>query len=177
MFKRLVIKALLVGFFLWGPLGLMGRPAPALAGEMVVAGFLEKVSIDKAGLIFKAKLDTGARHSSLNADDIRVFKRKGARWVSFKVTDSTGKTLLLEKEAVRVAEVKLRNETFQARPVVLLPICIGPIEKIVEVNLVDRSFFNYQVLVGRSFLAGTVLVDAGAKYLHNPKACREGDAP
>jgi len=174
--KKFILSLMVAFVFGWFP-GQPGTPLPAGADEQIVAGFLEKVSIGKDALLFKAKLDTGAKNSSMNADDIRTFKRNGVSYVSFAVTDTNGKTLHLERKAHRVAEVKMRDESLQARPVVRLPICLGSIRKEVEVNLVDRSFFNYQVLIGRSFLAGAVLVDAGAKYLHDPKTCRQGGAP
>jgi len=164
----LLITALLI---------VVGEPAGtfqmAVAGDKVVAGYIEKVTLGQKVLVFKAKLDTGARHSSLNATDIQMFERKGVSWVRFIVTDSKGKTMRMEKKAFRVAGIKTRDETLQERPVIMLLICLGPVQKEVEVNLVDRSFFNYQVLIGRSFLKGSFLVDSGAKFLNKLNACTE----
>jgi hypothetical protein len=56
--------------------------APGLAAEPgILAGYLENVQIMPSALELKAKLDTGADHSSLNASEIRIFNRDGKRWV------------------------------------------------------------------------------------------------
>ncbi|NNC68558.1 MAG: hypothetical protein HKN83_11055, partial [Gammaproteobacteria bacterium] len=47
----------------------------------VIAGWVEKVRIDNQDFDVKAKLDTGARTSSINARNIQSFKINGARWV------------------------------------------------------------------------------------------------
>jgi hypothetical protein len=53
--------------------------------------------------------------------------------------------------------------------VIVLGVCLSNVYKEVEVNLVDRANFNYPMLVGRSFLAGSFVVDSGEKYLTTPK--------
>jgi hypothetical protein len=40
--------------------------------------------------------------------------------------------------------------------------------KEVEVNLEDRSKFNYQLLIGRSYLKNSFLVDASATFTLKP---------
>ena len=44
---------------------------------------------------------------------------------------------------------------------VRLGICIGRVLKYTEVNLVDRSGFDYPLLIGRSFLTDDFLIDPG----------------
>jgi hypothetical protein len=44
--------------------------------------------------------------------------------------------------------------------------------KEVEVNLEDRRKFNYQILIGRSFLKKSFLVDASATFTLQP-SCQE----
>jgi hypothetical protein len=45
---------------------------------------------------------------------------------------------------------------------------LGDFYREAEVNLVDRSGFNYQMLIGRSFLAGNLIVDPSIKYTTKP---------
>ncbi len=59
------------------------------------------------------------------------------------------------------------------RKVIRLGICVGAVYRKVEVSLQDRSGFNNQLLIGRSFLAGRVLVDAGAEELVEPSCERQ----
>jgi len=46
----------------------------------------------------------------------------------------------------------------------MLGICLGSVYKEVEVNLVDRSNFNYQLLIGRNYLANSFLVDPSLTF-------------
>jgi hypothetical protein len=62
----------------------------------------------------------------------------------------------------------------QERPVVRLGICLGRAYRLAEVNLVDRSGFDYRLLIGRKVLSGTVIVDPSRAWLLAPD-CR--DAP
>ena len=52
---------------------------------MRVAGWIENVSIFPGNFKIKAKLDTGARNSSLNARNMEEFYRDGDKWVRFKL--------------------------------------------------------------------------------------------
>jgi hypothetical protein len=80
------------------------------AQEKQVVGWLEKVYIYPEDLIFRAKLDTGAKHSSLNARNIVRFGKNGDPWVRFTVIDQYGKQMRMQKPLVRKAEIKLRGK-------------------------------------------------------------------
>ena len=49
----------------------------------VIAGWIEKISLVEHPLTLKAKLDTGARTSSIHAINVEQFKRDDTRWVRF----------------------------------------------------------------------------------------------
>lgn len=129
-----------------------------------VVGRLEKVCIYPGNLVIHAKLDTGAKNSSLNASHIIEFERDGERWVRFEVTSRYGKTVTIERKVHRVTKIKRHGANPQMRLTIRLGICLGSLYKEVEVNLVDRSGFNYQMLIGRSFMDGSVIVDPSIKY-------------
>jgi hypothetical protein len=52
--------------------------------------------------------------------------------------------------------------------VILLDICVGNVRKTEEVNLIDRTGLNYQLLLGRNFLKDALLVDSGETYMLSP---------
>jgi hypothetical protein len=141
---------------------------PGLCQNINVAGWIEKVKIYPGALVVKAKLDTGARNSSLNAKIVEQFGQDGKTWIRFEVYDHRGRKVTFEKKIHRIAKIKLRSRKIQERPVVKLGICLGQIYKEVEINLVDRSYFNYQMLLGRNFLAGAFLVDSGTTFNTKP---------
>jgi hypothetical protein len=150
---------------------LIEPPLPVFAQEKQVAGWVEYVSIYPGNLKIKAKLDTGARNSSLNAEAIDMFERNGETWVRFNVTNWKERTETIESKIIRIAKIKQHNTGPEKRPVIRLGICLGKIFKEVEVNLVDRGKFNYQLLIGRSFLKGSFIVDPSITFTIN-SSCR-----
>ena len=152
--------------------------AVAQEREQQVCGWLERVQVFPGDLVFRAKMDTGAKHSSLNARNIVPFEKNGDPWVRFVVRDRNRKKLTVERPMVRTAEIKLRGKQkrTQERPVIILGLCLGTTYKEVEVNLVDRRHFNYQMLIGRSYLQGDFLVDVVRKFTLTPN-CRIEDKP
>jgi len=134
-----------------------------------VVGWLEKARIYPGNLVIIAKLDTGARNSSLHASHITEVERGGERWVRFKVTNRYGEIAAIERKVHRIVKIKEADGTPQSRLAILLGICLGNFYKEVEVNLADRSHFNYQMLIGRSFLHGNLIVDPSIKYTIEPK--------
>jgi hypothetical protein len=135
---------------------------------MRAAGWVENVSIFPGNLKIKAKLDTGARNSSLNAKHIEEFERDGAKWVRFELKNWKGRTLSFETRVIRMATIKQHETQSATRPVIRLGICLGNVYKEVEVNLQDRSKFNYQLLIGRSYLRNSILVDSSATFTVEP---------
>ena len=143
--------------------------APTNCHEKLVAGWIENVQIHPGNLFIRAKLDTGAKNSSLNAAQIKKFERQGETWIQFYVVDRKGKKFNFEKKVHRYAKIKDRGSAPENRPVILLGICLGAIYKEVEVNLEDRSNFNYPLLIGRSFLKGSIIVDPSATFTTKPE--------
>jgi len=150
--------------------------APARAGEKDIFGWVEHVLVGESQLDLKAKLDTGADTSSMHASKIRRFRSKDRDlWVEFRLTDTeSGRTIRYKKRLVRYAYIKEHEGPSQKRPVVDLTICLGDHEKEIEVSLVDRSGFQYPVLLGRNALEGHVVVDPGLRFTAKP-VCPPGD--
>ena len=150
-----------------------GGDSASPAREKQISGWLSMVRLYPGGLVFRAKLDTGAKHSSLNARGIVRYESGSETWVRFTVRDRYGKEHRMERPLVRDASIKLRGRhpNTQSRPVIMLGVCLGAVYKEVEVNLVDRSNFNYQMLIGRSYLQGDFLVDASEIFTLKPR-CR-----
>jgi len=149
----------------------LGTPAGQGAAGMEVLGWVETAMLEPGNLKLRAKLDSGARHSSLHVVDPEEFTRNGQPWVRFTVTNREGEFATYERPVVRTARIKRLGGGVTLRPVVRLGICVGTVFKEVEVNLEDRTRFLYKLLVGRSFLKGSVLIDAG-RSLSAPPTCK-----
>ena len=90
----------------------------------------------------------------------------------FNLKNWKGRTVSFEAKVVRMATIKQHDAQSLIRPVIQLGICLGSVYKEVEVNLEDRSKFNYQLLIGRSFLKKSFLVDSSATFTLQP-SCQE----
>ena len=141
----------------------------SVAADKKPINWIEKVTISKTSIILAAKIDTGARHSSLNAPDLELSTKGGETWVKFTVVTSDNKSVVFEEPVVRMAKIKRKGTQPQTRPVIHLKLCVGDVEKKVEVNLVNRKNFNYQMLVGRSFLQDSFVVDVSKKNTMAPQ--------
>jgi len=139
-----------------------------VASELVRAGWIEKAVLYPQGIVLHAKLDTGAKTSSLHASDPEYITRDGKEWVRMNVTNRDIETVMIEAPIVRNVKIKRHFGDKQSRPVVLLDLCIGNVRKTEEVNLVDRAGMNYQLLIGRNFLEGALLIDSGETYRLSP---------
>lgn len=135
-------------------------------GAKAVYGWVEYVHVYPGALKIKAKLDTGANTSSMNALGLDVFERDGEHWARFHVVDPGEEARVeYERRVSRFVRIKDHDGKADRRPVVRMSLCLGRIHREVEFSLADRSEFNYQVLIGRNFLTDAVLVDAGRTFL------------
>ena len=131
-------------------------------------GWLEQIEIKPSNLLLHAKLDTGADTCSVHAENLIKFKQNDEDWLSFEITNRYGIKEKLTLKILRYAKIKTKEFGFQVRPVVNIGICLGSYFENVECNLVDRSHFEYPVLIGRNYLAGTVLVNSSETYKTKP---------
>lgn len=134
----------------------------------LVVGWAERVSVHPGNVILSAKVDTGAVTCSLHAAHVQEIERNGRAWVRLTLTGENGKNVLVECPVVGTRRIKRHFGRFQERLVVKLTICLGPLFKEVEVNLVDRTGFEYPMLIGRQFLDGDVLVNPSVKFTVEP---------
>ena len=136
--------------------------------DPVVMGWIERVEVLPHRLLMEAKMDTGAKTTSIDAADIVEFSRGGKKWVRFNVSDRKGRTVTFERPVFRIARIRRSEMKTTSRPVVKLPLCIGSFLREVEVNLAKRTHLNYPLLVGRSAMTGKVLVDSSRKFTKDP---------
>jgi hypothetical protein len=142
----------------------MNMAATTIASELVTAGWIEKAKLYPQDITLHAKLDTGAKTTSINTVDAEYFERDGKNRVRFSITNRDNESAVIEAPVVRQATIKRHFGKEQTRPVIELDLCIGKVRKKAEVNLVDRSGLNYQLLVGRNFLKGSFAIDSGSTY-------------
>ncbi|BFO01947.1 Uncharacterized protein conserved in archaea [Pseudomonas putida] len=133
---------------------------PVMAAEPTLYGRYENIALPELGETLKAKMDTGAYTASLSAKDIELFTRDGNEWVRFRLATKNADGKVYEHELSRISKIKNRVDEDEEgdvpevskRPVIDLELCLGDVKRTVEVNLVDRSHFNYPLLIGSKAL-------------------------
>lgn len=135
-------------------------------GQRIIFGWVEWVCVKPENIAIKAKLDSGARTSSMNAQNLTEFERDGETWVRFKIDHpETGEPIEMEQKVVRFLRIVQHDRESQRRPVVELEVKLGDIHQKAEFSLVDRSNFVYQILIGRNYLKGLGLIDSEETFL------------
>lgn len=142
--------------------------AQGFASGHATAGWIEKAVLYPDGIVLHAKLDTGAETTSINAVNPEFFERDNRRWARFSLTNRDNESVTIEAKVIRDATIKRHFGKEQIRPVIMLDICIGDVRKKEEVNLVDRSNLKYQLLIGRNFLKGDILINSASTYILSP---------
>ena len=137
------------------------RPLKKLADGRLIVGAVESVKIDPPGIQLKARVDSGANTSSLDARDLVVFERDGERWVRFKLRPVNGvESPEVERPVKRFVRVSQTNSPeADRRPVVEMSIELGGVTDLIDFNLRDRSRMTYPVLLGRKYLRDRALID------------------
>lgn len=133
-----------------------------------VVGWRELVGLPSLGLTdIPAKIDTGARTSSLHAQVLEEIEREDGRYVRFAV-DWGGKRHECEAIHVDVRGVTSSNGETQQRYVIKTVLKIGEHQFKAEISLADRSDMKFPMLIGRSALRRRFFVDSGHSWLQTP---------
>ena len=161
-----ILSALIISLVL---LSIYSNGAWAKDPARVIAGWVEKVRIDNHDFDVKAKLDTGARTSSIHANNIKSFKKDGERWVRFTLflTDNKDNNHEIEMEKPRSRRTNIKNHDGEhdKRHVVDFEVCFNGRKITTEFTLADRREYIYDILLGRQFLKQTAIVDPKRIFL------------
>ncbi|MEQ8185146.1 MULTISPECIES: ATP-dependent zinc protease family protein [Marinobacter] len=142
-------------------------------------GFVEWLVLEGTGLRMKARLDTGAKTSSLHAVNVEPFMKGDEEWVSFQLPladhqdedDADGKNLeevILEFSlpVERTVKIKRKGAPSQRRFVVVMDFCIAGTSHKTEFSLTDRGKFSYPTLLGRRFMRDdNILIDSADAFI------------
>ena len=133
-----------------------------------VVGWREWVGLPGLGVEWmKAKIDTGARTSSLHAFALEEFEREGEPWARFEVHPwqrSSTDAVVVEVPVHDRRTVRSSSGHAQDRVVVLLDLRL--LDRVVqaEVTLTRRDEMGFRMLVGREVLQQGYLVDVSTSY-------------
>ena len=137
--------------------------------ELLTLGWREWVSLPELGLErIKAKVDTGARTSSLHAFEVRDYMQDGVHRVEFKMHPKQR-----DNDTVVVCTANITDERpvrdsgghQENRWVIESPVTIGGVTWNIEINLTSRDDMRFRMLLGRTAFRGQALVDPARSYV------------
>ncbi len=146
--------------------------------DKLVIGQAEWIAVPLTDSVFRARIDTGATTTSIFATDIEIFERDGKNWVRFVIQNTDPEAEFpMEAPVARIVPIKKRGvEGHTRRPAVEMDLVMGEATRKVEVNLADRTGFEFPLLIGRDFLKGLAVVDVTLKYTQKTPGAPDDDA-
>ncbi len=137
--------------------------------SLTVVGWREWVRLPELSSdSIKAKIDTGARSSSLHAFDLELFDRDGAPWARFAVHPrqrSAEGSATVEAPLVDSRSVKSSSGVAEVRPVISTRMQLGGVEREIELTLTRRDDMGFRMLVGRQALRGAFSVAPARSFV------------
>ena len=135
----------------------------------IVIGWREWVRLVSLELPpIKAKIDTGARSSSLHAIELEIFERGETPWVRFKVHPlqrDARLTLAAEAEVAGYRTVRSSSGHLSRRPVIVTEVELLGRRWPIELTLANRDEMGFRMLLGRQAVRRRCLVDPGRSFL------------
>jgi len=132
----------------------------------LVIGRIEYVALPEWGIEgIRAKVDTGARSSALHVENIEA---ASAQTVSFEVVwGRRGHERRKRVEARVLREGAVRSSTGESthRIFVAAVVRLGPVEREIEISLIDRGQMIHRMLLGRTAIADGILIDVNRSLL------------
>lgn len=138
------------------------------AGTSTIVGWREWIRMSALGVPWiKAKVDTGAKTSSLHAFDLQRYARDGERWVRFHIHPwqaSDADAVPVELPVHDRRPVRSSSGHVEERDVVCMRMTLARRRITAEVTLTDRDEMGFRMLIGREALAQGFLVDSRLSY-------------
>lgn len=137
--------------------------------ERILIGWREWVSLPDLGISrIKAKIDTGARSSSLHAFQVDRFEEHGLSKVRFAIHPrqyTTKKAMYCTADLIDIRWVSDSGGHKEKRCVIKTTVLLGEVSFAAEVTLANRDDMRFRMLLGRTALSNLFWIDASVSYL------------
>ncbi len=118
----------------------------------------------------KARVDSGAKTSSIQANNIKAFYKDTEEWVRFEVNPiQLNRSISIKCEAKIYSKRTVKSSTgiSEVRIVIKTPLRLGKDTFEIELTLANRDSMEYRMLLGREALQNRYLVNAASSFLES----------
>lgn len=137
--------------------------------DLKIIGSEEWCSFETLGVpAIKARVDSGAKTSSIQANAIKTFFKENDEWVRFEVNPlqvNRSISIPCEAKVHSKRSVKSSMGISEDRIVIKAPITFGEDVFEIELTLASRDSMEFRMLLGREALQNRYLVNPSATYL------------
>ena len=136
--------------------------------KKIIIGKEEWCKLPELGLpAIKARIDSGAKTSSLHAFNIHTFEEDGKKYVHFDIHPIQDNRKIIQScrgLVVDRRDIKSSSGEKEKRHVIKTPITLGDETWDIEVTLTNRDSMGYRMLIGREAMKERVLIDPDASF-------------
>ncbi len=137
--------------------------------DKLIIGNIENCNLPDLGIFnLQARVDTGAKTSSLHVDSLCCFQKAGKPWVKFDIhpnIHSVDEVVKCEWPLRDIRRIKSSNGVSEERYVIQTTFQLGELSWSIEITLTDRSDMSYLMLFGREGMGNKVLIDPSSTFL------------
>ena len=135
--------------------------------DLLLLGWRVWLALPELGLPrVKAKIDTGARSSSLHVAQLEVFDGHAGRQARFLLQPGPdAEPVAVSAQVVDVRAVTDSGGHTTQRPFIRTTLAAGNRHWPIELNLTSRHNMLFPMLLGRTAMAGRLLVDPRQSFL------------
>lgn len=138
---------------------------------LTIIGSEEWCAFETLGIpAIKARVDSGAKTSSIQATNIKVFVKGAQEWVKFEVNpiqDNRSIAINCEAKMIDRRIIKSSSGIAEERFVIRVPVKIGENTFDIDVTLANRDTMEFRMLLGREALNNRYIVNPAENYIIN----------
>lgn len=141
--------------------------------QYIIVGSEEWCSLSDINLpLVKARIDSGAKTSSIHAINIERFIKNDEEWVSFDVPplqDSRKTIINCTAPIIDTRIIKSTSGTREKRYIISTSITLGGATWTIELSLANRDTMGYRMLLGREAMQDRILVNPSTSFAFGDK--------
>ncbi|MBT5828130.1 MAG: 30S ribosomal protein S6--L-glutamate ligase [Alphaproteobacteria bacterium] len=145
--------------------------------EQIIIGKEEWLGLPLLGLpVIKARIDSGAKTSSLHALNITPYEEDSKKYVVFDVQPVRGNRNIVKRckaELIGRRLVKSSSGEAENRFVIKTNLLLGKDTFEIEVTLTNRDSMDYRMLLGREAMHDKILINPNKSFYQGEKSDKE----